>query len=118
MFPGGWPGRGLLVLRLTGGSLLLHNGIAYWFGSAHHAAGALGAASLVVGLLTLLGLWTPIAGVLSAIIEAALMIEGADDPRILMCLIGIGLAIAMLGPGGLSIDAAIFGRRCLDLPDR
>ena len=107
-----------MLLRLTGGSLLLNSGIADWFRSPHHGAGALGAASLIVGILMLLGLWTPVAGVLSAIVEAALMIAGADDPRMLMCLIGISLAVAMLGPGVLSIDAAIFGRRCLELPDR
>jgi hypothetical protein len=42
----------------------------------------------------------------------------ADDPRILVCLIGINLAIAMLGPGDVSIDAVIFGRHRLDIPER
>ena len=118
MFPSGWPGRGLLLLRLTGGSLLLDSGFAYWLKSAHHAAAALGAVSLIVGFFLLLGLWTPIAGVLSAITEAALMIVHAADPRLLVCLIGIGLAVSMLGPGVLSIDATLFGRHRLDLPER
>jgi uncharacterized membrane protein YphA (DoxX/SURF4 family) len=74
--------------------------------------------SSVLGILVLLGLWTPIACVLLATSEALLLIKQADDPRTLACLIGINLAVAMLGPGVLSIDAARFGRQRIDLPDR
>jgi len=56
--------------------------------------------------------------VLLAGTEAVLLIKQADDPRILACLIAINLAVAMLGPGVLSIDAVRFGRHRLDLPDR
>ena len=74
--------------------------------------------SSVLGLLVLLGLWTPVVCVLLAGTEALLLINGADDPRTLACLIAINLAVAMLGPGVLSVDASRFGRQRLNIPDR
>jgi uncharacterized membrane protein YphA (DoxX/SURF4 family) len=118
MFPGGWPGRGLLLLRLTDSFLVLYAGVMCWFTHPQSGTGALMALSSVLGILVLLGLWTPIACVLLATSEALWLIKQADDPRTLACLITINLAIAMLGPGVLSIDAARFGRQRIDLPDR
>ena len=118
MFPNGWPGGGLLLLRLTGSLFVLHAGVVYWLSKAQNGAGLLTSLSAVLGLLVLLGLWTPIAGVLLASTEAVLLIRQAEDPRVLACLIAINLAVAMLGPGVLSVDAARFGRQRLDLPDR
>lgn len=118
MFPSGWPGRGLLLLRLADSLLVLHSGAVSWLTKAQGGAGALTTLSSVLGLLVLLGLWTPVVCVLLAVSEALLLIRQADDPRILACLIAINLALAMLGPGVLSIDAARFGRQRLDLPDR
>ena len=117
MFPSGWPGRGLLLLRLADGLLVLHAGAVSWLTKAQAGAGAITALSSALGLLVLLGLWTPVVCVLLAGAEALLLIQQADDPRILACLIAINLAVAMLGPGVLSIDAARFGRQRLDLPD-
>ena len=90
----------------------------YWLTKAHDGAGALFALSCLLGLLVLLGLWTPVVCVLLAGTEALLLMNRADDPRILACLIAINLAVAMLGPGVLSIDASRFGRQRLNLPDR
>lgn len=83
-----------------------------------HVPGALLAVAAVFAILLLIGLWTPIAGALSAATVAPLLIRGADEPRILICLIALGVSISMLGPGAISIDAAMFGRHRLDLPDR
>jgi hypothetical protein len=90
----------------------------YWLTRAHNGASALIALSSVLGFLVLLGVWTPVVCVLLASTEALLLIKQADDPRILACLIAINLAVAMLGPGVLSIDASRFGRQRLTLPDR
>ena len=118
MFPNGWPGTGLLLLRLTDGLLLLQSGIAYWFKEVHNGPATLVTLSSVLGFFVLLGLWTPIAGLFSAATQTALLVNQSDDPQVLICLISINLAIAMLGPGHISIDAAIFGRHRLDLPER
>ena len=116
-FPNGWPGRGLLLLRVTGGLLLLLS-VINWRGNLHHLTGISLAISALIAILLVLGLWTPVAGVLSAAAEIPLLIQGADDPRFLICLMVLGLSISMLGPGAFSLDAMIFGRHRLDLPDR
>jgi len=118
MFPNGWPGRGILLLRLTDSLLVLHAASAYWFTKAHNEVGALILLSSGLGVFVLVGLWTPIVCGLLAISETLLLVKQADDPRTLACLIAISVAVAMLGPGVLSIDAARFGRQRLSLPDR
>ena len=117
MFPNGWPGKGLLLLRLTDGLLLLQICIANWHGNVQRVAGIPLAISAVTAILLSVGLWTPVAGVLSAATEVPLFVQGADDPRILICLMVFGASISMLGPGAFSIDAMLFGRQRLDLPD-
>ena len=96
----------------------MHAGATFWLTKAQNGAGALMTLSSVLGLLVLMGLWTPVVCVLLAGTEALLLMNRADDPRILSCLIAINLAVAMLGPGVLSIDASRFGRQRLNLPDR
>jgi hypothetical protein len=118
MFPNGWPGTGLLLLRLTGGSLLLVCGSTHWFGYAQLGPGPLIALSFVLSILMVLGLWTPVAGVLLAGVDGLFLMKRADDPRLLLCLLGIHLAVAMLGPGVISIDAVLFGRHRLKLNAR
>jgi putative oxidoreductase len=118
MFPSGWPGGGLLLLRLTDGIFLLHTCIACWLGNGHHIPATLLAIVAALALLLLIGLWTPIAGALSAATMVPLLIQEVDEPRILICLMALGVSILMLGPGAISIDAAMFGRHRLDLPDR
>jgi putative oxidoreductase len=117
-FPNGWPGSGLLLLRVTGGLLLLHSCIIIWHGDVEYVAGIASVISSIIAILLVVGLWTPVAGVLFAAAEIPLLIQGVDDPRILICLMVLGVSISMLGPGAFSIDALIFGRHRLDLPDR
>lgn len=62
------------------------------------------------GILLIVGLWTPIAGMVLAGTEAwiALSVEGAGLD---IGLAVLGLALAMIGPGAWSVDARLFGRR-------
>ena len=71
-----------------------------------------------LAVLILAGLWTPVAGALSALAAVPLLIQEADQAGILICLMALGISVSMLGPGAISIDAAIFGRHRLDLPER
>ena len=116
MFPNGWPGAGLLLLRLTD-CLLLLRGFLHRQNGVQGGDSQLTILSSLMGVFVLLGLWTPAAGLLLAATETVLLLRLADDPWILGCLVCVNLAIAMLGPGVLSIDAAIFGRQRLELPD-
>jgi hypothetical protein len=118
MFPNGWPGGALLLLRLTDGMLLVHGCIVCWFENPHRLIGLLPAGSAAVALFIVVGLWTPVTGILAAAAAVPLFLQGAHDVGTLICLMTIGIAVSMLGPGAFSIDAAIFGRHRLDLPDR
>ncbi len=67
------------------------------------------AASL--GLLILVGLWTPIAGGLIFIVELSLALIGHADPWRAVAMATLGASLAMIGPGAWSIDARLFGRK-------
>jgi uncharacterized membrane protein YphA (DoxX/SURF4 family) len=74
--------------------------------------------AVVAGLLILAGLWTPIAGVLLAIIEIWSAFTHPHDPWSYLLLGTLCAALAMLGPGAWSVDARLFGWKRIDPPDR
>lgn len=115
MFPDGWPGSGLLLLRLVAGLLLLHDGISGLAATPHQAWVQLQVIAACAGILLLAGLWTPIAGVLVTVTELGTAFTGADHLRSTILLATVGIALAILGPGALSIDARLFGRKRLDI---
>jgi uncharacterized membrane protein YphA (DoxX/SURF4 family) len=117
MFPDGWPGRGLLVLRLAAGAMLLHDGIAAVTGAAPHKP-AIPLLAGIAGIFLILGLWTPVAGALSSVLQLFILVAGTDHSRSSILLIAVGIAVATLGPGVWSVDAVLFGRHRLDLPER
>jgi putative oxidoreductase len=115
IFPNGWPGRGLLILPIAAGSLLLAQGVARSTPDARAAAIATAGIGIAAGFLMLIGLWTPMSCLLAVVAESWLLFANnvATQPAIL--LISISAAVAMLGPGSWSIDAILFGRRRLDI---
>ena len=115
MFPGGWPGGGLLLLRLVVGMLLLHDGIAGLMETPHPASVWLQVIAAGEGVFLLAGLWTPVTGVLLAVTELGIVLTGTDQLRNAVLLATMGIVLAVLGPGGWSIDARLFGRKRLDI---
>lgn len=118
IFPHGWPGVGLLLLRFASGGYLLTNGVVAIAASGFHSLSFLVLALAIPGALLLIGLWTPVAGVLAAIREALNVVMSSDGLRQDILLICVCISIAMLGPGCWSIDSVLFGRRRLDLNER
>jgi len=74
--------------------------------------------AIAAGILLLAGLWTPIAGLLLAIIEIWSAFTHPHDPWSYVLLGTLGAALAMLGPGAWSVDARLFGWKRIDPPDR
>lgn len=112
-----WPG-GLLLLRIVAGSLLTHDGVAGFLGSRSIQPIAQSAILAGAGVLLILGLWTPIAGALIAVIELWLLVGATDQLRSTVLLASLGIALALLGPGDRAVDARLFGRKRIDIRGR
>jgi putative oxidoreductase len=105
-FARGWPGAGLLLQRLVTAALLIYCAIAH----ASHVT-LLHVIAAGAGLFLLLGLWTPLAGMIMAISELVMVVSHRADPWICIVLATLGATLAMIGPGAWSIDARLFGRK-------
>jgi putative oxidoreductase len=115
MFPNGWPGLALLLLRMAAGILLIHDEAVALQLRPDLQTIILRSVALGAGTLLLLGLWTPVAGIVVTFVEASVLFLGAADVPSSILLGAVGLALAALGPGSTSIDARLFGRRRLDI---
>lgn len=69
-------------------------------------------------ILLLIGFWTPLAGVLIAVAQVGLAALHPAQPWRFVHFGALGAAIAMLGPGGWSLDARLFGRKQIQIPQR
>jgi putative oxidoreductase len=118
MFPNGWPGRGLLLLRLVAGTLLIHDGLSELAGSPQWEGVIRPSLATGAGILLLVGLWTPIAGVLVVVVELWTGFSKIDSLRSSVVSAALGATLAMLGPGARSIDARLFGRKRIDIRER
>ena len=115
MFPDGWPGRGLLLLRLVVAVLVIHDGIGGLMGAPQRESVAPAVIAAIAGIFLLLGLWTPISGALLTLTELWIALTRTGHLRSTILLATVGLAIAILGPGARSMDARLFGRKRLDI---
>ena len=117
-FAGGWPGTGLLLLRLVAGSaLVMRAGLALWSDPSMSAT-ITSALLMAGGFLLIPGLWTPVVGALVALIEIWQLLTLHGDVWVLILLGTIAGSLAMLGPGLWSADARLFGWRRVEAPPR
>ncbi len=109
---------GLLCLRLGAGVALFHDGITGWVGSPQQQYLLRLAIDAAAGLLLFAGLWTPLAGGVTAIMGLWATFFGPGDPwgEVQLAILGAGLGL--LGPGAWSVDAHLFGRKRIRIPDR
>jgi putative oxidoreductase len=111
------PSHGLLLLRLIVATALIARCVQLVNGASLQtftllviAAGA--------GLLLLLGLWTPVAGVILAISEILIAFSQGHDPWASVLLGSLGVAVALLGPGTWSLDARRSGWKRIEIRPR
>jgi putative oxidoreductase len=121
-FASGWPGVGLLLLRLLTGGALIHFGITSVLAAPPLTIVVLQVIGASAGILLLVGLWTPVAGTLAAVVKAWIafsrFFSHSGDPWIPIVQAVLGAVLAMVGPGAWSIDARLFGRKRIDMPER
>ena len=116
-FANGWPGVGLLLLRALAGIALLHYEIPQIVGRPAPGASVPQMIATGAGIFLLVGLWTPIAGTVVAMVEVWIIFAVASDLWVSIQLAALGAALAMIGPGAWSIDALLFGRKHIETPE-
>ena len=114
----GAPGVGLLLLRGAAGIAVVFHAAMALRGDPPVGSAMLYVITGAVGILLLVGLWTPIVGSLLAILALWSTFLHPADPLSRVLLGVLGAALALLGPGGWSVDAYLFGWKRVELPDR
>ena len=118
-FAHGAPGLGLLLLRAAAAAALIAP-------AAHMVAGRPTYASLpesvlgaVDGVLVAAGLWTPLSAGFATLLALAEAVGVPGRTCGALMLAAMTTSLALLGPGGWSIDARLFGwKRIEGVPRR
>ncbi|HEX7157480.1 MAG TPA: hypothetical protein VF214_00590 [Edaphobacter sp.] len=113
MFPRGWPGIALLFLRSSVAIALLVEGLCH----RKDLAGWIQGAALGLSISLFAGYLTPIAATIALLFHALIWFTMGAGSAAVASIVSLDvIALALLGPGGYSVDAARFGRRVVVLP--
>ena len=124
-FPDGWSGAGLLLLRAAAGLGLIVQGAIYlWNYDSPWPLLGVAAFLLAAGALILMGYLTRFAAGAAALISLGGMLSWIPAPQIglfesrLTATLAAVIAVALLciGPGSISLEARLFGKREVFIP--
>jgi uncharacterized membrane protein YphA (DoxX/SURF4 family) len=116
-FADGWPGGGILLLRLLAGVGLIHRGISAIQVDAQSGPILVQILGAAAGILILGGLWTPVVGVLAGILEVWMACTQPEVQSTSLVLATLVVSLAMIGPGAWSVDARLYGRKQMLPPE-
>ncbi|MBC8167207.1 MAG: hypothetical protein H7Y20_15225 [Bryobacteraceae bacterium] len=125
-FPGGWPGAGLMLLRAAVGGTAIVQGGRFLSGSVDLTLWMwlTGLLSILSGISLLVGFLTPVVGGIAAVGVTSMAFFRVPLPALnlfdatlqTVLIVLVAIAVALLGPGALSADARLFGRREIIIP--
>jgi uncharacterized membrane protein YphA (DoxX/SURF4 family) len=124
-FPGSWPGIALFLLRTVLGLAIFYQGrLQLGVAEVTLFGWIVGLAALLAGGLLVIGFLTPIAGVLAVLVGVGIRLWGSPSSSgnlfasslVILFAAAMLQAIVILGPGAMSVDARIFGRREIIIP--
>jgi uncharacterized membrane protein YphA (DoxX/SURF4 family) len=123
-FPSGWAGAALLVLRLVvGASATFEAGLAITHNyTPVHMATIAAALAAIAGVALIIGFLTPVASLFLCLTGAVII--GIISPAALLLFnsnmaafefVVMSAVLVILGPGAISVDARLFGRRVVTI---
>jgi putative oxidoreductase len=116
-FANGLPGKGLLIQRALVAAIAI-SGLATELGKVPHSPALIPQIiAALAGALVVAGLWTPIAGSALALAELYIVVSRTGDPWMAIVAGMLGGTLAIIGPGAWSIDARLFGRKHIEIPN-
>jgi uncharacterized membrane protein YphA (DoxX/SURF4 family) len=124
-FPDGWSGAGLLLLRAAAGlGLIVQGGTYLWNYDSRRPLMSIAAFLLAAGALILTGYLTRFAAGAAVLISLGRLLAWIPAPHIglfesrLTTTLAAVIAVALLctGPGSISLEARLFGKREVFIP--
>ena len=112
MFPQGWPGIGLLLLRSSVAVSLLIEGLC----GRQSLPGWIQVVALLLPIAFFTGCMTPIAAAIGLICHGLIWLKLGPNAASAVFVSLDMMALALVGPGAYSFDAYRYGRRVLVSP--
>ena len=117
-FARGAPGAGLLLMRVAAGAGLVAHAVETLIARPEVAPAVLHVLGAGFGILLVIGLWTPVAGLLAAFYAAWQALTNPGDTGFFVLLGALAAALALIGPGGWSVDARLFGWKRIEINNK
>ena len=117
-FAGGWPGIGLILMRLVVGGVLVDSAVSTMLSNSPTAMAIVSVLLTGAGVLLIVGLCTPIVGTVVALTEICGILTSPAQRLVYLLVATFGAAVAMLGPGLWSVDARLFGWKRIEATPR